>query len=61
MSNNNETPVIPKKRGRKPKQVILSQNEPITQTTDTENKDNAVIENINVIIEESNNKLTEEL
>jgi hypothetical protein len=59
MSNNNETPVIPKKRGRKPKQVILSQNEPSTQTTDTENKDNAVIENINVIIEESNNKLTE--
>jgi hypothetical protein len=56
MSNNNETPVIPKKRGRKPKQVILSQNEPITQT---ENQENTNAENINVIIEETNNKLTE--
>jgi hypothetical protein len=56
MSNNNETPVIPKKRGRKPKQVILSQNEPIAQT---ENQENTNAENINVIIEETNNKLTE--
>jgi hypothetical protein len=57
MSNNNETPVIPKKRGRKPKQVILSQNEPITQTA--ENQENTNAENINVIIEETNNKLTD--
>ena len=56
MSNNAETPTLPKKRGRKPKQVIVAQN--VLNTPTDENK---TTDNINVIIEETNNlKITDE-
>jgi len=62
MSNNPETPTLPKKRGRKPKQVIVAQN--VLNTPTDENKptdknkttdENKTTDNINVIIEETNN------
>lgn len=52
MSNNAETPTLPKKRGRKPKQVIVAQN--VLNAPTDENKTNDT-DNINVIIEETNN------
>ena len=53
MSNNAETPTLPKKRGRKPKQVIVAQN--VLNTPTDENKINGEI--INYSLEYNFNKI----